>query len=136
MTHSTVTPEMASAIRKLAEQSKRSETDPDLREAAVRTGGLPVYADLGGILLLTPEARVLRYDPEMASVAEVTEERWKALALARAARKFPGLESLRPQAVNAVTCQECHGEGVILGDVDCGTCFGLGWLADSEPRSG
>jgi len=93
-----------------------------------------VYADLGGILLVTPEAGVLRYDPETGSVAEVTEDRWRTLALARAAGKFPGLEALRPlQPVNALACPKCRGEGVILGDVDCGTCFGLGWLtADSE----
>jgi hypothetical protein len=116
-------------------EAAREESVSELRDAALRTGGVPVYADLGGVLAITAEGEVLRFDPEADEVSVVNDERWRALALARAAHKFSELSQLKPlRPSSSTTCQQCGGQGVILGGVECGTCFGLGWLETPVAR--
>jgi len=87
---------------------------------------------MGGVLVLAPDGSVLHYDPDGGRVSSVAEERWRVLALVKAARKFPELQPLRPRRPDAaVTCAQCGGEGVILGGVDCGECSGSGWTLRS-----
>jgi hypothetical protein len=129
-----ITRDESSFIQQLAERASTHEDDPDLRQAAARTGGLPVYADLGGVLVLTPAGTVLRYDPETGRSTDESESRWKALALTRAARRFSQLAALRPPRPDrgAVICPQCDGAGEVLGNVDCGVCFGRGWIFSDE----
>ena len=120
--------QVVASIRTLIERAKTGESDPDLKEATLRTGALPVYADMTGALLITSAAEVVRYEFETGRINLVTAGPWRELALARAARKFPELDSLRPSRPNSsVTCPQCGGTGVTVGNVDCGMCYGLGW---------
>lgn len=126
------TPEVVASIRSLSEQGQKGGDDL-FRKAAVRTGGLPVYADMGGVLVVTESLEILLYEPETDSLRGVADERWRIFALVKAAQKFPSLATLRPQQpASAVACSQCGGQGVVLGGLDCGRCFGVGWV---EPHS-
>lgn len=139
MTSHAVAPELAAAIRRLSHEAVRKEATSELRSAAQRTGGVPVYADLGGVLVVMADGGVLRFDPEAEGVSVVDDERWRTLALARASRRFPELSDLCPsRPLASTTCPQCNGEGVILGGLECGNCFGVGWLVTpvgGEPSS-
>ena len=130
-----IDPEVSESIRRLSKSAAVSEPDESSREAAARTGGVPVYADLGGVLVVAPDGAVLRFDPEADEVSVVNDERWRMLALQSGAQKFSELESLRPRRpLSAVVCQLCSGSGVVAVDIRCGECFGLGWVAPSGVR--
>jgi hypothetical protein len=134
MSFAMITPNDSSWIQQLAIRASAEEDDPELREAAAQTGGLPVYTDIGGVLVLMPTGTVVRYDPESAISTDEHSAGWKVLALTRAARKFPQLAALcPPRPDRAVTCAQCDGSGVLQGNVDCGTCFGTGWISGSGP---
>jgi len=122
--------ELADVIRQLSKESTESASLPkDARIAAVLTGGVPVYADMGGVLVVTPDESVLLYDPESGEVSSVTEEQWVVLAFVKAAKRFPELRQLCPtRPETAVTCPQCKGEGVLLRSINCGLCFGKGWV--------
>jgi hypothetical protein len=103
----------------------------ELSQAAAATGGLPVHADAGGVLVIDRAGSVLHYDPDAGTALQVTDVRWQTLALSKAARMFPELESLRPLRPSAaVDCPQCGGSGVVLGTTDCGRCFTTGWITD------
>jgi hypothetical protein len=111
--------------------SKRLGTDAesdDVRAAAKLTGGVPVYADIGGILIVLTDGRVVHFDPDTHIVTPVTDTKWRRVALANAARKFPELATLLPaRPTDARSCTVCGGTGVLLG-ANCGSCSGLGWV--------
>ena len=120
--------DLASIIRRLSDEAAARASNEDVREAVMKTGGVPVHTDLGGILLVAPDGQVLHYDPESGRV-QAPGHNWKQLALAKAARRFPELEELRPRKPDgAAECRACEGSGVLQEGVDCGTCFGAGWL--------
>jgi hypothetical protein len=131
-----ITPEQSASIQRLIEASVQTG-DADSQEAASRTGGLPVYADLGGVLVLGFDGVVFHFDPESDKVVKVDDDRWVAFALAKASKKFAELSNLQlERPAGAVTCSQCGGRGVVLSDVDCGKCFGVGWLMPSDPVTG
>ena len=117
------------AIERLAREAASPAGPEVTREAARRTGGVPVHADLGGVLVVAVDGSVLHYDPETDTVS-AADERWRSLARAKAARLFPELRSLAPQRpFGSVACDQCGGSGEILGGMDCGACLGVGWKA-------
>jgi hypothetical protein len=94
-----------------------------------------VYADLGGVLAITADGEVFRFDPEADEVSVIDDERWRKVALARASRRFPELSGLKPsRPLLSTTCPQCDGQGIILGDIECGNCFGVGWLETRDGR--
>jgi hypothetical protein len=114
-------------IRRLAEAA-RSHPNPSFREAAACTGGLPVYADIGGVLLISEQAEVLHFDPDSRQVEPEVNDGWRRLALFRAAALHPELAALAPVRTSAaLDCPACGGSGRIL-DTYCGTCFSAGWI--------
>ncbi len=120
---------LAAIIRRLSQEVAAEASPSRTREAARRTGAVPVHSDMGGILLVAPNGSVLHYHPDSGDVSTATEERWRILALVKAARKFPELEPLRPRRpASAEVCTQCGGEGVVLGHVDCAVCWGSGWI--------
>ena len=128
-----VHPELAGAIGRLSQEAAAGGSPSEAREAAARTGGVPVHTDLGGVLVLAPDGSVLHYDPDSGQVNPVADDRWRVLALVKAARKFPELQPLRPRRpATAVACPQCGGDGVVLGGVDCGVCSGIGWTVESS----
>ena len=122
--------ELRRIINRLSEEVAAGDSLRETREAAARTGGVPVYADMGGILVLAPDGSVLQYEPTSGKIEAVVESKWRILALVRAARKHPELSALRPMRPNtARTCRQCGGTGIVLGQADCGVCYGTGWTA-------
>ncbi len=107
------------------------------REYARRFDALPVWADMGGVLLLRPDGEILTVDDEE-RVRPEAHRGWRLLALVSAAEFFPELRPLLPpRPADAVPCSGCGGRGVerwrvegMRGITPCGRCWGLGWLAD------
>jgi hypothetical protein len=66
----------------------------DERLAARLTCALPVYSDMGGMLLIDPEGDVLSYDPDSQEAERETDERWRRRA--KAVAKHPELIDLMP----------------------------------------
>jgi hypothetical protein len=98
------------------------------KEAALATGGVPVYVDMGGVLTITSDGRVQMYDPETRSVSVVVDEKWRRVAFASASSKYPTLALLKPQrSDNARDCRSCDGTGR-FGSALCMHCCGLGWV--------
>jgi hypothetical protein len=120
-------------IRDLSQQLRSSAESHEVRAAAAATGGAPVYADVGGILVILENGEVVCFDPETNAAEHVSDTRWRTVALVHGARKFPALASLLPvRAGAATTCPACGGSGTVLQNVTCATCFGLGWLQAGE----
>jgi hypothetical protein len=94
------------------------------RDMAVQFGGLGVYGDIGGALVLRPDGSVLSvgWDDEVASEPSPG---WRVIALAAASYWYPELAALAPERPpTARPCWKCGGPG-------CESCFGMGWLPDS-----
>jgi hypothetical protein len=131
MTSPRIEASTAAVIRRLSMETMRNDARAEVRDAAHRTGGLPVYADLGGVLVLTGDGEILRFDPETDRVTLVDGEGWRALAFARASRLSSELSHLKPtRPVEAMNCPQCGGAGSVFDGVECGKCFGLGWLQE------
>lgn len=102
-----------------------------------RLEALPVHADAGGIVFLTPDGRVLALpdDPADAPAVEA-DPQWRLVALVRAAEAYPELAVLLPaRDAASEDCTECVGTGrVRVGPARflCGACHGLGWRRDVQ----
>ena len=119
-------------ILSLSQRSAERYSDPMVQSAIIKTGGVPVYSDLGGVLLIDPEMTVLELDTETGALRVVSDAAWRRVAFSCAARTFPLLAELMPQRPQgAVPCGQCMESGCLLGEVTCGKCHGLGWLDPS-----
>lgn len=118
--------DIGDAIRRLIAAAEKSESAVTA-EAARATGGLPVHVDMGGALVVTPKGDVVQYDFETRATS-VPDNKWRTLALSKAARRFSELKDLAPsRPSNAITCPDCGGSGSIHG-TDCFECLGTGWI--------
>jgi hypothetical protein len=99
-------------------------------EAIQRTNGLPAYADLGGVIVLTATGVLLSFSTESKTTSLVEEELWNDVALASLGRLYPDLsEMLPPRPTDASICKHCSGSGWIRnGRLFCRPCRGRGWL--------
>jgi hypothetical protein len=121
-------------VVRLAARVAASDENDAFRDAARATGSLPVYCDMGGCLVVSPDGDVLRFDPESGSTETETDPRWRLLARAKASRRYPELASLEPlRPEDAPECFECEGTGLLLG-LDCKRCSGLGWVDNAQPE--
>ncbi len=130
-----LSPQEAEAIRRLSEAVRRDGRWDWEREAASKTSGVPVYADMGGVLVVRSDGVVLLIESNRGVVEEVREERWILVARQEAALKYPELKGLMPvRPEGATDCQECAGHGSVNPfkkveqDIRCGVCCGMGWL--------
>jgi hypothetical protein len=127
--------QLSGEIRRLYEQVVATAVGWE-KEVASITGGLPVYADMGGALAMTPEGLILRYDDETGDVVEEADERWQQIARISAAERYPDLMQLRPvRDEEAKDCSVCGGSGRVLG-VRCAHCLGLGWIGGAPGVQG
>jgi hypothetical protein len=122
----------AERVRELSRKIAAS-TDEGLsamRDAAARTGGLPVYCDLGGCLIITPEGTVVQLEYSFDTVSTVTDPSWLRAARVAAAKTHPELEGLQPGG--ARICAACAGTGRIrqARGLRCGVCYGIGFVDD------
>ena len=76
----TVDKRTSQAIGRLAAAAARQSEPSATQSAARRTGGVPVYADLGGVVTITPGGDVLVFDPDKDTVTSA-DDRLKTLAL-------------------------------------------------------
>lgn len=121
--------ELAELVARLcasvAADPQRSEAD---RLAAKMTGGVPVYSDMQGSLVLTEDGRILRWMADEEKAEAVNDDRWTRIALRRAGAAYAGLSQLVPRRpTDASDCVACRGTGTILESVDCAVCAGYGW---------
>jgi uncharacterized protein (TIGR02996 family) len=129
---------IARLVRGFYEDSSRPgwPGSDQFRQLARRHNALPLYGDLGGMLLL-------RSGGELLSMAHDDEEPrietclgWRLIALTAGADFFPQLRPLLPpRPASAAPCQSCHGTGMAWqclerddGKTPCSDCWGLGWL--------
>jgi len=106
-------------------------TDPaaEHRDVASRFEALPVYADIGGTLFITPSLQILIMGHDEGALSEECSPEWRLVALVAAAERFSELRELLPtRPSGASDCSVCAGTGRLLS-ARCGSCFGLGWPA-------
>jgi len=122
-------PEHAKTVRELSSRivAGTDASSPQLRAAAMHTGGLPVYCDLGGCLVLVPQGHVVGFDNNEQTTTVVTDPSWLRVARIAAAEKYEMLSELKP--VGDTVCPACEGKGRLFrSKIRCGTCGGSGWI--------
>ncbi|HET9472470.1 MAG TPA: hypothetical protein VFO82_01170 [Steroidobacteraceae bacterium] len=117
------------ALERLALEAAVHGRGAPHREIARATGGLPVYADLGGGLAVKSNGKVVGYSWESREVQEAGAD-WSRLAIARLVREHPAFAELLPERPDdAENCAACSGTGIMMANFDCGHCLALGWVA-------
>ena len=99
-------------------------------------GALPLFADIGGAILLRPDGALLELEwdqPSEQAPREVTDPQAN-IGLVVGAENYPWLaELLPPRPLSAQPCSQCGGRGriAIAGQsaVYCGVCGARGWIA-------
>src|SRR5262249_11542501 len=114
-----------------------ASTPFEFRGLAQRLNALPLYADMGGCILIRPDGTMLfihsnqKLDADAVS-APLTDRRWRHTALVVGSEKYPELRILLPpRPSDAPDCAACAGKGYIsVADINagCGVCFRLGWI--------
>ena|SRR5579863_6315423 len=83
-------------IRRLSHEIAEGSKWDWQREAARLTGGVPVYSDMGGVLVVLGDGRVLSLEHDTTNVQPEEDSGWRMIALVSAAKKFPELAPLMP----------------------------------------
>jgi hypothetical protein len=129
--------ELAATVAQRVEAILREpRSHPDWKvEASRRTGGLPAYADMGGVIALTPAGVFVSYNPESRTASPVVEDLWQDVALASLVRQYPDLRTMLPERPpHASDCPHCSGSGWMMdGRLFCRACRGLGWVQQVAP---
>src|SRR5688500_8838722 len=97
--------------------------------AARKARGVPVYCDVGGCLVTTPDGDVVRFDSESETVVPINDPRFRDLAAATAAERFDEVQALGRRASDGRDCGACRATGKVAG-ARCADCGGLGWTRD------
>lgn len=119
---------LKSIIAELSKDIVERGQSPSWREAARATGGVPVYEDMSGILVIAADGEILFYDTEAESTKPVTGE-FRRVAEAHASRLYAELADMAPvRPTTARECSLCGGNGVREGHTICGQCWGVGWV--------
>jgi hypothetical protein len=120
---------MTGVIARLSQKVVQESTSPSWRDAAGATGGVPVYEDMGGILLVAADGETLFYDTEAKTIHPVTDK-WRIVALVRASRLYSELADLAPaKPEGARACGVCGGTGITYANAICGECWSAGWVS-------
>jgi hypothetical protein len=125
-----VNEELFNRVQRLSEEAAESSLLEAERISARLSGGVPVYADMTAILLVTPRG-VEAYDYETRTLTVVSEYKWRTIALVRAVALYPELAELAPiRPADATDCRQCGGSGKLqqVANCGCGACSGTGWL--------
>lgn len=128
MSDSSPRPDLAQTIATLARTVAEASPLDHMRTAAIRVPGLPVYADMGGVLVIKSDGSVALYHHEGDRIEPVDRDPWRTLALIQAAKAYPAeLRDLQPaRPADAVPCEDCDGAGELHTAI-CGACLGAGW---------
>jgi hypothetical protein len=95
---------------------------------------IPLYADMGGAILLRADGVLLEVLWDSETEEYPTElERAPSVALVAGCARYPWLACLLPpRPQHAIACTTCSGQGVlVLGEhrAFCAACGALGWTA-------
>jgi hypothetical protein len=142
----TLTFEEESAVRteidRYLSDPQASSLATDLAAVARRATALPVYADMGGALLLAASGQILYVTSdqpwdENATWTLEADPRWTIVARIAACEQYPRLGFLRPKRPHgAVDCDACAGTGhteIARIRLRCGRCWTLGWREPANP---
>ena len=118
-------------VRRLRRSTSVLSADVWDRELAKSTGCLPVYADMGGTLLLSPSGEITCFDHGTDEIGPANDAGWESIARMFAAERFPDLADIRPvRPSEAVDCPNCGGTGrATQFKILCGNCNATGWTA-------
>ena len=116
-----------------------NKPDAHFRVLAQRLEALPIYADMGGNILIRPDGELLfvsidEDEDNPGVVTSLIEPKWRTIALVVGSEKYPELRELLPsRPLNAQDCQHCGGRGRIdplpeIKGILCGYCDALGWI--------
>ena len=100
------------------------------REAMRQTNGIPIYGDVGGIIVFTPQGDFLLYHFNSEEIIPVTEGLWYDVALAYLKKGYPELHCLLPgPPQESEPCATCSGSGWTMDQQSCcSVCRGRGWI--------
>jgi hypothetical protein len=128
-----MTRDLSDVIARLSAGIAAGHKNPHYRRAAALTGGVPVYADIGGILVIARDGEIVSVDIDEDVTKRESDKKWRLIALATAARTHPELAGLCPQRpASSRPCDGCGGTGRIeVLDSFCGHCSTLGWVTAS-----
>jgi hypothetical protein len=91
--------------------------------------GVRIYADIGGAAFIRPDGSLI-FEAWDSGPYKEQAPGLRTLALVVGSREHPELRELLPsRPAAAPDCELCGGTGRLtrLGDLNCGSCFGLGW---------
>ncbi len=108
-------PDLRSVIQHLIQRWFDSPTHLELVDAVRTSGALPVYADMGGALLLRPDGEILCFPwDSLGEPARESDPGWRITAVVVGTEKYPELRPLLPvRPVGTPDCQWCAGSGRI-----------------------
>jgi hypothetical protein len=137
---------MSSLLSVIAGLSRRIATGdaPDLAQklqcgrhaelvshVAMRTGGVPIYADFGAFYVLLSDLSVVETDGE-GPINSLSDRRKILFAHKLASELFEELTPLAPKPPEgACVCEACGGSGISKG-MACAVCCYLGWTAPGQ----
>jgi hypothetical protein len=103
------------------------------REAAVHAHLIPIYTSFETCFALTDEGDVVYSDGSWEQAQRLTNSRYRHIALAQAAARYPELIEIRPaRQPDDPECRTCGGTGLVrvggktYDEFIC-ECGGLGW---------
>jgi hypothetical protein len=110
-----------------------------LDELGHRHSAIPLYADIGGAVLLRSDGVFLEleWDQETEHHPRECSDLTSTVPLVAGAERYPWLKGLLPvRPSDARPCTSCQGLGRIVltngsGRILCGVCGALGWKASS-----
>ena len=108
---------------------------PQVIEVAERHQLLPLSADLGGVVGLLRDGRIVEIGWDDNAPAAIDDARRCDISLLLGAKRYSELGALIPQrSSDADNCEVCGGTGGLvlrgesLAQLTCGNCGGLGWI--------
>ena len=131
-------PELRTVIGELIEQQLHDPDErPFVRDLIREHDALLLFGSFSGWHLLRRDGSVVFVPDGPDDPARLEpDERWTLVALVRGVRRWPRLAPLLPQRELEPNCPACEGRGHlefsadVAPEVICGTCAGLGWVAD------
>ena len=117
--------------REVAAWLDQARADASLTELVRRLQAWPVYADMGGSLLIGVDGQVYGLDHSNMEDGPERDPKWRLQAWVAAAERVPELRAVLPTRSDGVPdCPFCGGAGKITVakyPLWCGNCSGLGW---------
>lgn len=118
-------------VRSAIEGLKKNN-DPTYMELAVRFDALPVACELSGCILLRESGEVLTLENTGDARPRIARDVRPFLrAFVNLQKSYPEINRvLLERPASGVDCSECRGTGKNRWNLECGPCYGLGWVTN------